>query len=61
MNLVYTKVALSKMTSGEMLKIILDDGPPIKNVPGSLVEEGHEILHTRQQEDGTWTVTIRKA
>ncbi len=61
MNLVYTKVALSKMQSGEILEIILDDGAPINNVPGSALREGHEIISKRQLPDSAWSVLIRKA
>jgi proteasome lid subunit RPN8/RPN11/TusA-related sulfurtransferase len=61
MNLVKTKVAFSKMQSGQILGLVLDDGPPINNVPGSVIREGHEILLQEQLEDGAWSVLIRKA
>ena len=60
MNLVYAKVALSKLQSGQVLEIILDDGAPINNVPGSVLREGHTILSQHQNSDGTWSVLIRK-
>lgn len=44
MNFVKTKIQLEKMNSGELLEVFLDDGEPIKSVPNSLKEEGHEIL-----------------
>jgi len=61
MNLVKTKVAFSKMQSGQVLGIILDSGPPINNVPRSVIREGHEILSQEQLDDGAWSVLIRKA
>jgi TusA-related sulfurtransferase len=61
MNLVKTKVAFSKMQSGEVLGLILDNGPPINNVPRSVIREGHEILSQEQLDDGAWSVLIRKA
>lgn len=61
MNLVKTKVAFSKMESGQILGLILDNGPPINNVPRSVVREGHEVLRQEQLDDGTWSVLIRKA
>ena len=61
MNLVKTKVAFSKMQSGQILGLVLDDGPPINNVPGSVIREGHEILLQEQLDDGAWSVLIRKA
>jgi len=61
MNLVKTKVAFSKMQSGQILGLILDNGPPINNVPRSVIREGHEILLQAQLKNGTWSVLIRKA
>jgi len=61
MNLVRTKVAFSKIESGQILGLILDNGPPINNVPRSVIREGHEILLKEQLPDGAWSVLIRKA
>lgn len=61
MNLVHAKVALAKLDSGHILELILDDGPPINNVPGSVLKEGHKILDKRQLEDGAWLLVIEKA
>lgn len=59
MNFVKTKIALSPMKSGQTLEILLDDGAPIQNVPGSVRNEGHEVLSTTMV-DGYWKVLIRK-
>lgn len=60
MNMVYTKVELAKLNSGQLLEIILDDGPPINNVPRSVIEEGHKIVSQHQLKDGAWSVLIKK-
>ena len=60
MNLVYAKVELAKLQPGQILELILDDGPPINNVPGSIIKEGHKILDKQQLEDGSWQVWIKK-
>lgn len=60
MNLVYAKVELAKLESGQILEVILDDGPPINNVPGSLEREKHTILEKKQLEDGTWSILVEK-
>ncbi len=60
MNLVYTKVELAKLTPGQVLEIILDDGPPINNVPGSVLREGHKIIGKQQLEDGAWSLFVEK-
>jgi sulfite reductase (ferredoxin) len=59
MNFVKTKIELSGMKSGELLEILLDDGAPIRNVPGSVRNEGHHILEEKK-EDNFWSVLIRK-
>ena len=61
MNLVKTKVAFSRMRSGQVLGLILDNGPPINNVPRSVIREGHEVIAKDKLDDGTWSVLIRKA
>ena len=59
MNFVKTKIALSPMQSGQILEILLDDGQPIQNVPGSVKNEGHTVVATEKVDD-YWKVTIRK-
>jgi sulfite reductase (ferredoxin) len=59
MNFVQTKIKLSTISSGEKLEVWLDDGAPIQNVPGSVQNEGHEILSVTQVND-YWSVLIRK-
>jgi len=61
MNLVYAKVELAKLQSGQVLEIILDDGAPVNNVPGSAEKEGHTVLEKNRLDDGTWSVLIKKA
>ena len=61
MNLVYAKVELAKLKSGQVLEIILDDGPPINNVPKAAQKEGHTLLEQNRLEDGAWSVLIEKA
>lgn len=61
MNLVYAKVGLSQLQSGQILELLLDDGPPINNVPGSVQREGHTILEKTQLDDGVWQLMIEKA
>ncbi|MDH5718015.1 MAG: sulfurtransferase TusA family protein [Spirochaetia bacterium] len=60
MNFVKAKIELSTMKSGEKLAILLDNGEPIKNVPGSLMNEGHEILKEEKQGEH-WFLVVKKA
>ena len=59
MNFVKVKIDLSTMATGDTLRIYLDDGPPIENVPRSVADEGHTII--RQEIKGDfWEVVIKK-
>ena len=59
MNFVKTKIELSSLKSGDLLEVWLDDGQPIQNVPGSVRNEGHEVVSAEQVQD-YWKVLIRK-
>jgi sulfite reductase (ferredoxin) len=59
MNFVKTKIALSQISSGQVLQVILDDGAPIENVPKSVAEEGHTIVSSVKTENH-WLVNILK-
>ena len=61
MNLVYTKVGLATLQAGQVLEVILDDGPPINNVPASACQEGHKVLAQNRLADGAWSVLLEKA
>ncbi len=59
MNFVKVKLDLAMMASGQLLQVLLDDGEPIKNVPRSVADEGHEIEKQKKEGD-FWSVFIRK-
>jgi sulfite reductase (ferredoxin) len=59
-NFVKTKLALSRIPTGERLEIWLDDGESINSVPRSAIREGHRIISERKV-DNYWTVVIEKA
>jgi sulfite reductase (ferredoxin) len=59
MNFVKTKMALSNLTTGERLQVLLDDGEPAENVPRSVEAEGHRVIQ-KQKTDGFWRITIQK-
>ena len=43
MNWVRTRLALERMAPGERLAVRLDDGEPLRSVPLSAREDGHEV------------------
>lgn len=57
---VKAKVALEELEDGEILAIRMNDGEPVQNVPRSIKEEGHQILKLNNNEDGTYTLIVRK-
>ncbi len=60
MNLVKVKVALAAIAPGHHLEVVLDDGPPIRNVPRAVEKEGHTIVERCQLPGGAWRLLIRK-
>ena len=57
---VKAKVALEELDEGQVLSIRMNDGEPIQNVPRSIKEEGHQILKLDDNEDGTYTLYVKK-
>ena len=43
-----------------ILQVHLNDGEPVKNVPRSVADEGHEILKLVDNGDGTYELYIKK-
>ena len=57
---VKAKVALEELDEGQILSIRMNDGEPDQNVPRSIKEEGHQILKLDDNEDGTYTLYVKK-
>ena len=57
---VKAKVALEELGDGDILEVRLNDGEPLQNVPRSIKEEGHKILKLNDNEDGTYTLIVKK-
>ena len=60
MTFVKAKVAMDELEDGEVLAIRMNDGEPVQNVPRSMKEEGHQIRKLQDNEDGTYTLYVRK-
>jgi tRNA 2-thiouridine synthesizing protein A len=59
-NFVKTKLKLESMEIGAQLMVLLDEGEPIRNVPQSITNEGHQIL--KQEKVGRYfMIVIQKA
>ena len=57
---VKAKVALEELDEGEILSIRMNDGEPVRNVPRSIKEEGHQTLKLIDNQDGTYNLIVRK-
>ena len=57
---VKAKVALEELDDGDILEVRLNDGEPLQNVPRSIKEEGHKILKLNDNDDGTYTLIVKK-
>lgn len=60
MNFVKTKLKLEELQNGEILKVVIDEGEPMQNVPKSVKDEGHKILQVQKNNDNTFTLLIEK-
>ena len=60
MTFVKAKVAIEELDDGEGRASRMNDGEPVQNVPRSMKEEGHKILKLEDNEDGTYTLYVRK-
>lgn len=58
-NFVKTKLKLDTMETGELLSVLLDHGDPIRNVPQSISNEGHQIK-SQEQIDDYFRIVIQK-
>ena len=57
---VKAKVALEELDDGQILAVRMNNGEPVQNVPRSIKEEGHQILKLLDNEDGTYTLFVKK-
>ncbi len=57
---VKAKVAIDELDEGQIIAIRMNDGEPVQNVPRSIKDEGHQILKLADNEDGTYTLFVKK-
>ena len=58
---VKAKVALEELEEGQVLSIRMNEGEPVQDVPRSIKDEGHQILKLLNNQDGTYSLIVRKA
>lgn len=60
MTYVRTKLKLEGLGDGAVLEVLLRGEEPLKNVPRSARDEGHEVVSLEPRADGSWRLLIRK-
>jgi molybdopterin/thiamine biosynthesis adenylyltransferase/TusA-related sulfurtransferase len=60
MTYVRTKLQLEALSPGDVLEVLLAGEEPLKNVPRSARDEGHEVLSVNPQPGGSWRLLLRK-
>lgn len=65
MTFVRTKLLMERMKSGETATVRLNSGEPLRNVPRSVREHGHDIVSLEPEpgadETGPYLLVLRKA
>jgi len=52
-------IVIEGLNAGALLRISLDDGEPIRNVPPALEEQGHAVLEKARAGAG-WQLLVRR-
>ncbi|RKH41770.1 sulfurtransferase TusA family protein [Corallococcus sicarius] len=60
MTYVRTKLKLESLPPGTLLEVLLKGDEPLKNVPRSARDEGHEVVSLEPRGDGTYRLVVRK-
>ena len=60
LNAARSRIVMSGYPAGRTLKILLDEGSPIENVPGSLIADGHKVL-SREKKGNYWEISVVKS
>lgn len=60
MTFVKTKIALSKLNTGDILEVLLLEGEPLQNVPKSSTEQGYKVLEVMHVEGQVHKILIEK-
>jgi TusA-related sulfurtransferase len=59
MTFVRTRLALDRMQPGQTLRVRLRGEEPLRNVPRTAREQGHEVLSLETGPDGVATLLLR--
>ncbi|HTC08430.1 MAG TPA: sulfurtransferase TusA family protein [Acetobacteraceae bacterium] len=60
MTFVRTRLALDRMAAGQTLRVKLRGDEPVRNVPRTAREQGHEVLSLTTGADGVSVLRLRR-
>lgn len=62
MTFVTAKAALEELEIGQVLRVHLNEGEPMQNVPRSFRDDGQQVLalHPSEEDEGTFDLDVRK-
>lgn len=60
MTFVRAKAAIEELEIGQVLKVHLNEGEPMQNVPRSLKDDGQQILRLAPSDEGTFDLYVKK-
>lgn len=60
MTFVRTRLALDRMAPGQVLLVRLKGEEPLRNVPRTAAEQGHEVLSLETGPDGVSVLRLRR-
>lgn len=60
MTFVKTKIELSRLQKGDRLEVLLTEGEPLENVPGSSEEQGYKVISVEKVSENIHKVIIEK-
>jgi TusA-related sulfurtransferase len=60
MTFVRTRLALDRLAPGDTLRVRLKGEEPVRNVPRTAIEQGHQVISQETDSAGITTVLIRR-
>lgn len=60
MTFVRAKAAIEELEVGQVLKVHLNEGEPMQNVPRSLKDDGQQVLRLAPSDEGTFDLYVKK-
>ena len=60
MTFVRTRLALDRLQSGQVLRVLMKGDEPRRNVPRTAIEQGHQVLEMTEGADGITSLMLRR-